>query len=44
MTDTARMYAEVCAVVFGSLVSIFSLALLLVGLLVGLHVHIEVTL
>ena len=39
-----RAYAEVALVVFGSLGSIFSLALLLVGLMVALHVHIVVAL
>lgn len=39
-----RAYAEVCAVVFGSLAGIFSLALLLTGLLVALHVHVVVAL
>ena len=37
MTETVRMYAEVCAVVFGSLVGMFVAAFAIVGAVLALQ-------
>jgi hypothetical protein len=37
-----RAYAEVLSVVLGSLVSMFAVAFLLVGVLLALHVHVSI--